>query len=152
MKWLQLWGPVLFSYDLLALRKGLNDQTSGVVTSTPSWTDGTWALQAEKGTSPQQLSHYYIHLTTLSKEGGNHPFVPKAILWQLSRRQQLKLISWVPSGPSQWSTEGFHFPVVKNSPFFKDDAYLVVQLVKNSPAMQETPVQFLGWEDHLEKG
>ena len=29
---------------------------------------------------------------------------------------------------------------------------LVAQLVKNPPAMQETPVQFLGWEDPLEKG
>ena len=31
-------------------------------------------------------------------------------------------------------------------------ASLVAQLVKNLPAMQETPVQFLGWEDLLEKG
>ena len=31
-------------------------------------------------------------------------------------------------------------------------ASLVAQLVKNSPAMQETPVLFLGWEDLLEKG
>ena len=31
-------------------------------------------------------------------------------------------------------------------------ASLVVQLVKNPPAMQETPVQFLGQEDPLEKG
>ena len=30
-------------------------------------------------------------------------------------------------------------------------ASLIAQLVKNSPAMQETPVQFLGWEDPLEK-
>ena len=29
---------------------------------------------------------------------------------------------------------------------------LVAQLVKNPPAVQETPVQFLGWEDHMEKG
>ena len=29
---------------------------------------------------------------------------------------------------------------------------LVAQLVKNLPAMQETPVQFLGREDPLEKG
>ena len=29
-------------------------------------------------------------------------------------------------------------------------ASLVVQLVKNLPAMQETLVQFLGWEDPLE--
>ena len=26
------------------------------------------------------------------------------------------------------------------------------QLVKNLPAMQETPVRFLGWEDPLEEG
>ena len=31
-------------------------------------------------------------------------------------------------------------------------AYLVAQLVKNRPAMQEIWVQFLGWEDPLEKG
>ena len=29
---------------------------------------------------------------------------------------------------------------------------LVTQLVKNTPAMQDTPVQFLGWEDALGKG
>ena len=28
----------------------------------------------------------------------------------------------------------------------------MAQLVKNPPAMQETPVRFPGWEDHLEKG
>ena len=31
-------------------------------------------------------------------------------------------------------------------------ASLVAQLVKNPPAMQETPVQFPGWEEPLEKG
>ena len=31
-------------------------------------------------------------------------------------------------------------------------ASLVAQQVKNLPAMQETLVQFLGWEDPLEKG
>ena len=31
-------------------------------------------------------------------------------------------------------------------------ASLIAQLVKNPPAMQETPVLFLGWEDPLEKG
>ena len=30
-------------------------------------------------------------------------------------------------------------------------ASLIAQLVKNTPAMQETPVWFLGWEDPLEK-
>jgi len=31
-------------------------------------------------------------------------------------------------------------------------ASLIAQLVKNPPAMQETLVQFQGWEDPLEKG
>ena len=29
--------------------------------------------------------------------------------------------------------------------------FLIAQLVKNLPAMQKTPVRFLGWEDPLEK-
>ena len=33
----------------------------------------------------------------------------------------------------------------------KNQASLVAQLVKNPPAMQETWVQSLGWEDPLEK-
>ena len=31
-------------------------------------------------------------------------------------------------------------------------ASLMAQLVKNPPAMRETRVRFLGWEDPLEKG
>ena len=31
-------------------------------------------------------------------------------------------------------------------------ASLIAQLIKNLPAMQETPVRFLGREDPLEKG
>ena len=31
-------------------------------------------------------------------------------------------------------------------------AFFTTQLAKNPPAMQETPVQFLGREDPLEKG
>ena len=31
-------------------------------------------------------------------------------------------------------------------------ASLIAQLVKNPPAIQETLVRFLGWEDPLEKG
>ena len=31
-------------------------------------------------------------------------------------------------------------------------ASLIAQLVKNPPAVQETLVRFLGWEDPLEKG
>ena len=35
---------------------------------------------------------------------------------------------------------------------FISGASLIAQLVKNLPAMQETPDWFLGWEDLLEKG
>ena len=31
------------------------------------------------------------------------------------------------------------------------NASLIAQLVKNPPAMRETPFRFLGWEDLLEK-
>ena len=41
---------------------------------------------------------------------------------------------------------------VVGRPLCSSWASLVAQLVKNPPAMQETPVQFLGKEDPLEKG
>ena len=37
------------------------------------------------------------------------------------------------------------------SHFFKRLSSLIAQSIKNMPAMQETQVQFLGWEDPLEK-
>ena len=47
------------------------------------------------------------------------------------------------------------FPILcllSNLGLFVDiTASLIAQLVENPPAMQETPVQFLGWEDPLEK-
>ena len=39
-----------------------------------------------------------------------------------------------------------------NSTSKSSEASLRAQLVKNLPAMQETLLQFLGWEDLLEKG
>ena len=38
------------------------------------------------------------------------------------------------------------------SQFIPPPHLLIAQLVKNLPAMQETPVRFLGWKDLLEKG
>ena len=37
-------------------------------------------------------------------------------------------------------------------PLSSERASLTAQLVKNPPAMPETKVPFLGWEDLLEKG
>ena len=36
--------------------------------------------------------------------------------------------------------------------YYKDFPYNMVKMVKNLPAMQETQVCSLGWEDPLEKG
>ena len=49
-------------------------------------------------------------------------------------------------GPGRSSEEGI------SHTFLYSWASLVAQLVKNSPAVQETWVQSLGWEDLLEKG
>ena len=40
----------------------------------------------------------------------------------------------------------------KNWTRLSDRASLIAQLVKNAPAIQETRVRFLGWEDLLEEG
>ena len=39
-----------------------------------------------------------------------------------------------------------------NSEIFPLEASVTAQLVKKLPAFQETPVQFLGWEEPLKKG
>ena len=44
------------------------------------------------------------------------------------------------------------YPVSSVNPLQYSWAALVAQLVKNPPAMQETWVRSLGWEDPLEKG
>ena len=49
-------------------------------------------------------------------------------------------------GSGRSTGEGIGYPLQYSS------AFLVAQLVKNLPAMQETWVQPLGWEDPLEKG
>ena len=49
-------------------------------------------------------------------------------------------------GSGRSTGEGIGYPLRYSG------ASLVAQLVKNPPAMQETWVQSLGWEDPLEKG
>ena len=45
----------------------------------------------------------------------------------------------------------FEIHITGHPVFYQVDS-LIAQLVKNPTAVQETPVQFLGWEDPLEKG
>ena len=44
------------------------------------------------------------------------------------------------------------FHIFNSTGHFEFIFVFIAQLVKNPPAMQETPVQFLGQEDLLEKG
>ena len=68
---------------------------------------------------------------------------------------------WIPGVPhSLWylALPGFDIFTIRiggnciSSLWLQWWTFLVVLLVKNLPAMQETPVQFLGWEDLLEEG
>ena len=52
---------------------------------------------------------------------------------------------------SFFASRPFFFFFIEFSPLTFPRASLVVQLLKNLPAMQETLVRFLGWEDLLEK-
>ena len=55
-----------------------------------------------------------------------------------------------------WYPKFFFFGLIPTNDILKRldilRASLIAQLVKNLPAMQETPVKFLGWEGVLEKG
>ena len=44
----------------------------------------------------------------------------------------------------------YHVSYFLNFSLFRSSP--IAQLIKNPPAMQETPVRFLGWENPLEKG
>ena len=46
----------------------------------------------------------------------------------------------------------FYFYFLFPYSYFLIWASLIAQVIKNQPVMQETPVQFLGKEDPLEKG
>ena len=53
------------------------------------------------------------------------------------------IVHWVIKSWTQLSDFHLHFTVFRGFPHIS---------VKNLPAMQETLVRFLGWEDPLEKG
>ena len=45
----------------------------------------------------------------------------------------------------------FHYGLSQNIDYSSTWTSFIVQLVKNPPVMQKTPVLLLGWEDPLEK-
>ena len=64
-----------------------------------------------------------------------------------------KGLSKVFSSTTTWKLQcSTFFTVQLSHPHMTTGKTLIAHLVKNSPAVQETPVLFLGWEDLLEKG
>ena len=64
-----------------------------------------------------------------------------------------------PQSPLRWTQSRSIQPLHRQTPKMRiivgtgpSGASLLAQLVKNPPAVQETPVRFLGWEDPLQKG
>ena len=67
----------------------------------------------------------------------------------------LRLINLLEDGETvseEWNPNFSSLSCVNTMPSWGPGASLVAQLVKNPPAMQETPVWFLGRKDLLEKG
>ena len=73
-----------------------------------------------------------------------------------SRSSMLKDFKYAPTQfpLEEFRTDTHYNPWAQNChlSYLQVWASLIAELVKNLPAMQETPVKFLGWEDPLEKG
>ena len=85
----------------------------------------------------------------LTKESNSGPLPCRQILYQWSHQGSPKILEWVAYPFSRGSSQPRSQTKVSciAGDFF---ASLIAQLVKNPPAMQETPVPFLGREDLLE--
>ena len=72
----------------------------------------------------------------------------KTKAWEVSVISLVRAMWRQPSGPifCHKLCSAFHFPMPTDI-----WASLVAKLVKNPPAMQDTPARSLGWEDPLEK-
>ena len=100
-----------------------NTKNNTVISDTISW-KGEWFLETlwKKKKNPQKMKMNLLSVYTAAGDPGSIPG----------------------SGGSAW--DGIRYPLQYSC------VSLVAQLVKNSPAMRETWVWSLGWEDPLEKG
>ena len=94
------------------------------------------------GTYPLGLSHVWslpgLKLPGLESQGHHFLVVRFKQVFFLSAKQET--LSTARDYARNWMSS------------YRYRASLIARLVKNPPAMQETPVWFLGWEDPLEKG
>ena len=77
----------------------------------------------------------------------NHPLLSISHILSTCQENTPESLSHQPPHPNLCVFHNTTYPYV-----LKISSSLVAQLVNNLPLMQETPVQFLGWEDPLEKG
>ena len=73
-------------------------------------------------------------------------------IFSLPHSSDGKESAWNPGDPGSIARSGISTREGIGCPLQSSWAYLVTQLVKNPPAVRETWVQSLGWEDPLEKG
>ena len=106
--------------------------------------------------SPQTESTWVSQLTELAKtpeaEISSSSFFPSQLIFLLFLWQTDQ---WKKSSPLLPISKCGHFPfALAIFVFFvmRLRASLIAQTVKHMPAMQETQVQTLGWEDPLKKG
>ena len=112
--------------------------------------EGLYHRQCDPGSCTQCPGPCRRPLLTSTSTGGSNTglathkvlFEPSQSLWQV---WDLILNASLPLLPSCW---GLLLCPWRSLAW----ASLIAQLIKNLPAMQETLVRFLGWEDPLEKG
>ena len=127
---------------------------------TPVFLENSWRIpRTEEPGRVHRVSKSRTWLKWLSTHASNprHPWVPCLGARILPCRKQEPLASFhfpfqAREEPLGWSLRDISTPLIGGSLHEKISWGLTAQLVKNSPAMWETPVWFLGWEDPLEKG
>ena len=74
------------------------------------------------------------------------------LLFDVSMENELRVKAWGVEKEELESEQGLADSMGEHVTLRPSSASQVAQTVKNPPAMQETQIQSLGWEDTLEKG
>ena len=132
---------------ILSIMRIEDSKLKGKVMETSSWSH-VWQflihwgfhLCTQKSPPSTWPKHFSLHLMLLSHQ-------PSA--WKNSASQVPRSLGkpWGIRGLKPWQTA-----MEKMRSLTSPQASLIAQLVKNLSAMQETLIQFLGWEDPLETG
>ena len=151
-----IWGPVqqpLFPENLVTLSSGdkANPTLCSYIICMQKNCKAPWVSPSDTKSSPCRSSwpcHVLLSPSAMTLLGcwcdlSSHQLTHQGA--SLIARLQLGDPSSIP-GSGRSAGEGIGYPLQYSW------ASLVAQLVKNSPAMQETWVLSLGWEDPLEKG